>query len=977
MKLCPSCGAELDDEVTKCSICDHIFEKAVQIDERPGVADTDVTRKLEEMKAKIAQLAKGGASEPSPVEQQIEPPIIPSPSPPREKEETSEEPVEQTVPAPLESEEGVEEEETVEYEEVEVGEAEPVIHGTVGGQGFPSVDQQKTPGPEKVAYKITAADTKKSGISRRQWITAIIVVIILVIASWFVLMSRPSTETPNVDGTFGEWSEIVKYSSYYQSSDPDLKFTECAVQSYQSSIYWYLKTSGDLYKTSDHITTYALFVDSDGDPGTGFPLIRDFGADFVAQISGTGGQKLSEGCELLQFSGTDAFNYSSWVFVQTLAIGKINNQAETSFVAPGSLSIATARFLAVSYDGVATPSATLPFALKPGILMIEQSSVVDASCTIPIGAASPVLKVVVKAFGGRFETAEIHPTFTGIAQTENLGPLVWSDGNEMLQGRTFNVAANTSGSTPGTFITATMSLDGVVTEYGSVAILGETAKGYVNSYPTGIKIDGCFADWTTFVNDLGDIMPVVNDNIDIRKISHESDSTTAYFYLDAMGAMMNGSLIPVVKKQLLPDGGSGGSGGPQKHITGEDVLQVYMDIDPTADSGAPSPSNGTSIRPDYMIDVRGRNSVIDSKVLMRWVGGQWVPLPQTAINVGNDAHKIELSLVKSYIVNSTLNNSDIVFVMSDWSGTSDNFTESGIVIDPFKVNLTGKIWGSLDGTTWTSKSDVLSGGNSLVDMTSDSGSNLYAIFSNGTVFKSGDAAVSWTRIVQGTLTGVVGITSDRASELYILLSNGSSYISPATGGSWAWRGKSPPPASSYVDIDWSSGTVPSSTVLYATKSTPNWNIYKTSDGGLTWVMLAGKLPTDSTVAAINAHPSGLNELIYALEVDGDVRVSNDSGVSWTGTHISTGGSADFTSDPCVDIDTDTLGNIWVVRSKGEVYLLTVSPWGWQTLFSAQDSNDIQAFSTAPIPEFGASSMLFAVFMIIPIVFFIRRRGARR
>jgi len=376
-----------------------------------------------------------------------------------------------------------------------------------------------------------------------------------------------------------------------------------------------------------------------------------------------------------------------------------------------------------------------------------------------------------------------------------------------------------------------------------------------------------------------------------------------------------------------------------------------------------------------MIDVRGRNSVIDSKILKRWVGDEWISLSPDAISVGNDYHRIELSLVKSYVANNSLNNSDIAFVMSDWSGTSDNLTESGVIIDPFKVNLTGKIWGSLDGTTWTSKTDVLPGGNSLVDMTSDSGSNLYAVFSNGTVFKSGDAAVSWTRIIQGALTGVVGITSDRASELYIMLSDGNSYTSSTSGGSWAWVGQAP--GINFADIDWSSGTTPSSTVLYAAKSASNSNIYSTSDGGLSWTPQVGKPPTDSTIAAINAHSSGLNDLVYVLEVDGDVRVSNDSGGTWTSTHISTGGSIDFISDPCVDIDTDTIGNVWVVRSKGEVYLLTVSPWGWQTLFSAQDSNAIQALSTAPIPEFGTSSMLLVVFMMVPIVFFMRRRGARR
>jgi hypothetical protein len=977
MKLCPSCGAELEDEAAKCPICDHVFEMVVKGETKPAADDISVTQKLDEMKAKIEQLAKSAASEPSMPQQPVEPQEIQPPSP-QAQEESYEEQIEQPGPATPESEtteEAVEEEGGVEYEEVVVKETKPVSRAAAGPQRVTPAGQKKAIGPEKVAYKISATETKKSGISRKQGAAAVLVIVILVIASWYVLMSAPPADTPAVDGMFNEWSKIVKYSSFYQSSDPDLMFTECTTQFYQGSVYWYIKTSGDLYKTSDHITTYALFVDSDGNPGTGFPLTRDFGADFVAQISGTGGQKIPSSCALMRYSGTDYLNYSSWLFVQSLVIGSIGKQAETSFIAPASFSASSARFMAVSYNGVSTPSATLPFAFKPGILLIEQSSLIDSSGTIPIGAASPVLKVVMKAFGSNLETSEIRPMFTGISQTKNLGPLVWTNDAEMQNGRTIEVAVNTSGTTAGTYLTATMSADGVVTDYGSVAVLGRIARGYAGSYPTGIKIDGCFADWTTFTNDLGDVVPIADKNIDIRRVSHGYDALTAYFYLDTMGAMMNGSMVPTEKKQLLPGGGSSGSGGPQKRVTGEDVLQIYLDVDPAADTGAPTPLNGTVIRPDYMVDVRGRNGVIDSKILKRWIGGDWAPLPQTAINVANDDHRIELSLVKSFILNSSLNNSDIAFVMSDWSGISDNLTESGIVIDPFKVNLTGKIWGSLDGTVWTSKTDVLPGGNSLVDMTSDSGSVLYAVFSNGTIYKSSDAAVTWTGMISGAFSGVVGITSDRTSGLYILLSDGNSYVLSTLGGSWIWRGKAP--GTGYSDIDWVSGTTPSSTVLYATKSTSNSNVLRTTDGGANWASQGAKPPTNSTVAAINALPSGLNELVYLLEVDGDIRVSNNSGGSWTSTHVSAGGSTDFTADPCADIDTDSAGNVWVVRAKGEVYLLTVSPWGWQTVFSSQDSNAVQALSTMPIPEFGTLPVLFSVLIIIPIILSARRRAARQ
>lgn len=977
MKLCPSCGAELDEGETKCPICDFAFEKPAEKAAPPAPSEMDVTKKLDEMKARIQQLAQATAKEEQHSigsESPGKPPLAVEEAPPQIKAIPEEEPSPPAQPSqiPEPVEEVIEETEEVEYEEVVVEEARPIGRGPSGALGTPRAEGARLPTPERVAYKISAVETKKKGVGAKHAAAAVIVVIVVILASWFILVNRQSPAIPSVDGMFDEWLGVVKYKSFYASSDSELDFTECAVQYYDGSVYWYFQTKGDLFKTSDQVTTYALFTDADGDPGTGYSLMPGFGADYAAEIAGTGGQKIQSRTMIRQFAGEDSLNFSSWTVIGQLVVGSIVRQAETSFM-PSSFSTINARFIAASFDGVAIPSATLPFSLAPGILLIEQSSLVPSSCVVPSAAGTQILNLTVRAFGADLPIEEIHPSYTGVAQSADFGPLTWADESEMASGRSLTITINTTAVAPGTLIGVRMDPAGFVTDYASVVVIGRPALGYVGTFPSGMRVDGCFADWTALIDDPSDTVPIANDRINISRVGHESSTSEAFFYVDVTGGMLQGQNIPVERKQISPLDGTGGTGGVSARVTGEDMLQIYIDIDPLALSGAPSPINGSTIRPDYVIEVKGKNGVIDSKRVNRWSSGEWIGLSSGYVTVANDAQRIELELAKSSI-GSSLNNSDILMMMTDWSGKNDNYSESDVVIDPFRVNISGKVWGSLDGTAWASKTDVLPGASSLVDLTSDAGCALYVAFSNGTVYKSTDLAVSWSRLIAGTLTNVIGVTTDRTAQLYAMLSDGSTYLSSTSGGPWVYRGKSP--GTGYTDIDWAAGTASATTVIYATKSAANSNVHMSSDGGASWIPQVGKPPTDTTVSAVAAVRTGLNDAVYILETDGDLRVSNDSGNSWTSTHVSAGGGADFTASPCVDLDSDVNGDVWIVRSKGEVYKLTVTPWGWQTLYPTQDANEIQAFSTTPIPEFSDGALVGAVVIVIPLVLFARRRKAR-
>ncbi|MEM4262595.1 MAG: hypothetical protein QXY98_02520, partial [Thermoplasmata archaeon] len=486
------------------------------------------------------------------------------------------------------------------------------------------------------------------------------------------------------------------------------------------------------------------------------------------------------------------------------------------------------------------------------------------------------------------------------------------------------------------------------------------AIGYVGNIPQGITIDGIFADWSDFTLDMGDPVPPSNMNIDLTRTAISDSATDVFFFGEVLGRILNGSLVPVAESIIGP-GGVGGSSEIRERVTGEDILQIFIDVDPFDDTGAPSPVANATLEPDFMVEIRGRNGIITRKTFCEWSGDSWLEDEFVELNAAIDGQRIEIGIAKSTM--GPMNGSDIAMISTDWSGAKDDFAIASVSIDPFKITLQGDVWGSLDGTSWIPKADVLNNTNSLVDLASDASGSLYAIFSNGTVYVSHDLANSWMRLIIGSMTNIVAITSDGVGQLYAIRSSGETYNATFTGSSWTYRGDIAF-ANDVVDLDWSFGITPDTACLYAVRASWDMKLVRSMDGGASWFQYKNKPPTNSTVSAIAVNHIFGEDLIYVLERDGDVYVSNDSATTWVATHISPGGSPDFVASPCVDLDLDSNGNLWVVRAQGEVYRLITSTWTWETLYGINDLFDVNAISSIPIPEF--SDLVLVVVLCLSI-----------
>jgi len=569
------------------------------------------------------------------------------------------------------------------------------------------------------------------------------------------------------------------------------------------------------------------------------------------------------------------------------------------------------------------------------------------------------------------EVESIVPTVTG-ADTTDLGRIVWRNRDEMRAGTSLTLSIDCSSVATGTRITASVEKDDINTDYASIMIVGRPAIGYVGNIPAGITIDGIFADWSDFTLDMSDPVPPSDRNIDLTRTALSDSATDVFFFGEVFGRILNGSLVPVTESILGP-GGIGGSVEVKERVSGEDILQIFIDVDPFDDIGAPSPVANATLEPDFMIEVSGRNGIITRKTFCEWDGSSWLEDELVEIAAAIDSQRIEIGIAKSMI--GPMSGSDIAIICTDWLGAKDDFALASVAIDPFKISLQGDVWGSLDGTSWVPKSDVLNNTNSLVDLTSDASGNLYAIFSNGTVYVSHDLANSWMRLITGSMTNVVAMTSDGVGQLYSIESSGETYNATFAGSSWTDRGDIAF-ATDVVDLEWSYGTTPNTTCLYAIRAGFGYKLVRSLDGGQTLAQYKNKPPTDSTVSAIAVNYVLGQDLIYVLERDGDVYVSNDSATTWSTTHISPGGSPDFVASPCVDLDLDSNGNLWVVRAKGEVYRLITSTWTWETLYGINDLSDVNAISSVPIPEF-SDWMFIVVFCAMISLICIRSQGRRR
>jgi photosystem II stability/assembly factor-like uncharacterized protein len=211
-----------------------------------------------------------------------------------------------------------------------------------------------------------------------------------------------------------------------------------------------------------------------------------------------------------------------------------------------------------------------------------------------------------------------------------------------------------------------------------------------------------------------------------------------------------------------------------------------------------------------------------------------------------------------------------------------------LVIDPRDSSklyaiVRGRVLKSTDeGLTWTSTSGELGSAWALAIDPRES-STLYTLAMGG-IFKTTDAGASWSRKpTPSTLVYGDQILIDPSDPATIYVISDAGLLKSIDGGE-NWSAPLPlaglPGSARLLAID---PAHPSTIYITNIASAGHWSIFKSMDGGATWIPSNSGLASDAYVTSMLIDPG--SETIYASYIVGDptggIAKSTDGGTSWT------------------------------------------------------------------------------------------------
>ncbi len=208
------------------------------------------------------------------------------------------------------------------------------------------------------------------------------------------------------------------------------------------------------------------------------------------------------------------------------------------------------------------------------------------------------------------------------------------------------------------------------------------------------------------------------------------------------------------------------------------------------------------------------------------------------------------------------------------------------------------------------------------------------------IFRSDNLGVSWTRDSLGSFNSIFGIEKSPAGELYAAQYGTGVLKSLDNGTSWAKtdtlvinrfvRAIAPDPFSSGV--------------VYA--GTGN-GVFKTSNGGLTWVdAKAGMIPFSTSIRSLGASPLTPGLLLAGTDVDNLYRSAN-GGLSWTHVTSVNGFAPQDVFVRSIGFDPLAANIAYVGSDSGHVYKSVDAGNNWSLLVDLPTVNSVRRIIVDP------------------------------
>jgi hypothetical protein len=271
-----------------------------------------------------------------------------------------------------------------------------------------------------------------------------------------------------------------------------------------------------------------------------------------------------------------------------------------------------------------------------------------------------------------------------------------------------------------------------------VSISGIGYKGYVDSAPEGIVIDGLFEDWSNHEKTIDeDTNYIPNPNVDLDNYAFDTGSDTfgvspISFYLQVKGSILAGTSIPTDNPEYV-----GGENEPKPDIavgkdidrplsalpkrTGEDSIYIFMDTDKDKSTGY-RPDLTFPVGADHVIEIIGQYGEIIRSKLMIFEGSDRTDFAFSDvenIDAACDDVQLEAQVDPGLLTGNKI--PDVYFHIVDWEGIED------YSLDPPKIfNI--QIFTTRAGDTVTTYIDP---GFLTSSITFESGNYVYVLVSDG------------------------------------------------------------------------------------------------------------------------------------------------------------------------------------------------------------------------------------------------------
>ena len=538
---------------------------------------------------------------------------------------------------------------------------------------------------------------RREAIGAAAFVTAILLVPVLL-----YFFSIGGTEGIKIDGEFGDWKEVEKRESAITlnvNPNVDIVGAKCHRGSGQLDLY--VRVQGVMFAGGGGGTdVLEIFLDTDGDPGTGYG-VGGIGADRLVHTYGAGGKAISS--TLMGYDdgrdprGLDINAFrpcgNAWAAVRG---SELELQVPLFDIQSAGQGPISAYIVSRASDGTKDRS-DLVISDRPGLLLIEQEG--PGKKVLNREPYKDLLVLKATSFDRDTTVSELvlekrgsahigsisykgtsYPVIGGNVTIPLQPPLVVKRGETRSLEFSADTTTTPAGGSIGLRVRSVRDVwcDAAVTLRGGMT----DWVGYVQGAPPGVVIDGAFGDWSPNKKDpAGDVL---DPGTDIRDHGSYRSGESMSFYMSVEGAMMAGEEVPA-QNPLLP--GPATEPGttpavpqpatPLPRSPGMDASRIFLDLDGSALTGYAISGIGA----DCMAEVLGKSGEVLEQGLLKFSGPtpySWNWTPTGPLSAFCDAKQLEVGIVTSALSIPAKSTMKAVYWTTDWTGAKDT-------IDAFPV----------------------------------------------------------------------------------------------------------------------------------------------------------------------------------------------------------------------------------------------------------------------------------------------------